>query len=68
MRKEDIKFYIKTYGFFLDFKKGLAIKSAPTTVKRGRNRAIKMKELDSLILPTLVTLKQNMTLNSSDSH
>lgn len=55
-------------GFFLDFKKALAIKSAPTTVKRERNCAIKMKELDSLILPTLVTLKQNMTLNSSDSH
>lgn len=54
--------------FFLDFKKALAIKSEPTTVKRERNRAIKMKELDSLILPTLVTLKQNMTLNSSDSH
>lgn len=67
MRKEDIKFYIKTC-VFLDFKKALAIKSKLTTVKRERNRAIKMKELDSLILPTLVTLKQNMTLNSSDSH
>lgn len=54
MRKEDIKFYIKTC-VFLDFKKALAIKSEPTAVKRERNRAIKMKELNSPILPTLVT-------------